>query len=167
MKRIVIILTTLITLSVACSINGLTRGTDKDTDIETSGSSGSKAKELPAWFIPDEKCRMDETMASSKGSPYAYDRYGNLQELLPDGKITCVLEVQVCGDTNFKQQVIDDARQDCPQSLHFSSVPAVQICCDAWEAAKQSGTPCNPLEDADCDGVKNDMDAFPMDYLQQ
>jgi hypothetical protein len=144
MKSIVIILTILITLSMACSFSGLTGGVDGDTDVDPSGPSGSKAKEPPAWFVSDGTCRMEESMASSKGSPYAYDQFGNLQELLPDGKITCVLEVQVCGDTIFKQQVIDDASQDCPQSLHFSSVPTVQICCDTWEAAKQSGSPCNP-----------------------
>lgn len=167
-KCLLISFMVLIFLSLACSFSGATGSGDvqsKETIEPSSVQSGNKSS--PSWFEIDPKCRMDESMASSKGSPYAYDPEGNLKELLPDGKTTCVLEIRVCGDTIFKQQVIDDASQDCPDSLHYLSVPSVSICCDEWEAAKQSASPCNPMIDADCDGVQNNDDAHPLDYSIQ
>jgi hypothetical protein len=32
------------------------------------------------------------------------------------------------------------------------------VCCDEWERAKLSKSPCDPLVDADCDGTLNDED---------
>jgi len=169
MKRITIILTLLVTLSLACSLGGLTGGGSSagENDVETPAASESDVKTPPPWFVPDSTCQMRETTASSEGSPYAFDSMGNTTKLLPDGQVTCVLEIQICGDTIFKQQVINVDSEDCPASLHYSYAPSVQACCDKWDEAKQTGSPCNPLEDADCDAVVNDSDAYPLDFSKQ
>ena len=222
MKRNIIILIVLVTLSLACSLGELIDGGD-DSVVESeptpqneslpqseppSGnkplpknekrcgdhvcngpeninncpedcSTGSRSNpeapapsesnaiiSPPSWFAPDAACQMTETSVLSEGSQWAFDRKGNMTELLPDGKATCVLEIQVCGDTIFKQQVVESS-ESCPESLHFSYAPPTQVCCAKWDEAKQTGSPCNPLKDADCDGVENDADVYPLDFSLQ
>ena len=132
----------------------------------TPASSKSDTEMPPPWFAPDSTCQMRETSVRSEGSPWAFDSLGNTTELLSDGQVTCVLDIQVCGDTIFKQQVIG-TDEDCPASLHFSYAPPTQVCCARWDEATLTGSPCDPLEDADCDGTINDADAYPLDFLQQ
>ena len=131
-----------------------------------STSSQPDAKTPPPWFAPDPGCEMRETSVFSEGSPWAFDSDGHNTELLSDGQVTCILEIQICGDTIFKQQVIGPG-EDCPESLHFSHAPPTQVCCTKWEEAKLTGSPCDPLKDADCDGTANDMDTYPLDFSQQ
>ena len=138
--------------------------TEGDTET-TSPSSEREEKAPPPWFMPNPTCQMEETWASSEGSPWAYDSEGNTTERLPEGKVTCLLEIHICGDVIFKQQVVN-AGDECPESLHFSNAPNMQVCCTAWNEAKRTGSPCDPLEDADCDGVPNDMDTYPLDFSQ-
>ncbi|MEA3349452.1 MAG: hypothetical protein U9Q82_02390 [Chloroflexota bacterium] len=141
---------------------------DNGNSTESPASSGSDTKKtLPPWFAPDSNCAMDETYSSSEGSPWAFDNMGHTTELLPDGQVTCVLDIHVCGDTIFKQQVINVESEDCPESLDYSFISSMQVCCAKWDKAKQTGSPCNPMEDADCDGKSNDADAHPLDFLQQ
>lgn len=140
--------------------------TASESSVATPAPSESDAKTPPPWFAPDSTCEMRETSVLSEGSPWAFDSAGNTTELLSDGKVTCVLRIQICGDTIFKQQVIE-GDEDCPESLHYSYAPPTQVCCDKWEEAKITESPCNPLEDADCDGVVNDADAYPLDFSQQ
>ena len=140
---------------------------DCSDDGEVVQQGAASASGEPAdWYTPGDTCLMEDIWAASQGSPYAYDSAGNLIELLPDGQVTCVLDIHICGDTIFKQQVINVETEDCPEYLNYASVPDIKVCCDEWEKAKQSSSPCNPLEDADCDGVSNLEDAYPLDYLQ-
>lgn len=215
MKRNIIILIVLVTLSIACSLGELISGGDdsvaqseappqsesppqneappqnekrcgdhvcdgpenvnncpedcatgNESNPEAPALSESDAKTPPPWFVPDAACQMTETSVLSEGSPRAYDRKGNPTELLPEGKVTCVLDIQICGDTIFKQHVIEGS-ENCPESLHFSYASPTQVCCAKWDEAKLTGSPCNPLRDADCDGVANDADAYPLDFSQQ
>ena len=138
----------------------------QDCPLEGSQPDQSEPLSVPQWFASSGDCTLTETSVRSEGSPWAYDSQGNTTELLPDGKITCVLEIQICGDTIFKQQVID-TDQDCPSYLHYSYAPQTSVCCDHWQAAKQSASPCDPTTDADCDGVNNDNDSYPLDVFQQ
>jgi len=134
---------------------------------EVAPQGSATVDEKPAtWFAPEGDCLLEDIWSASKGSPYAYDQFGNLGEALPDGQITCVLEIHICGDTIFKQQLINSETEDCPQFLDYNVVPDIQVCCTEWQKAKQSGAPCNPLEDADCDGVSNQDDNFPLDQMK-
>lgn len=138
----------------------------REDTAATPVSSEPDTNTPPPWFAPDPNCQMGETTALSEGSPWAFDSEGNATELLSDGQATCVLEIWVCGDRIFKQQVVEPG-EGCPESLHFSRAPRTEVCCAKWEEAKHTGAPCNPLEDADCDGVPNDSDAYPLDFSQQ
>jgi len=135
---------------------------------EEAAPQGTPVDELvPApWFETEVDCLLEDIWSSSKGSPYAYDEFGNLGDALPDGQTTCVLEIHICGDMIFKQQVINSDAEDCPDYLDYNVVPDIQVCCPEWQKAKQSGVPCNPLEDADCDGVSNQDDNYPLDQMK-
>jgi len=126
----------------------------------------SESLKLAPWFLEDSECFMRESSVRSEGSPWAFDKQGNTTELLPDGQVTCVLEIQVCGDTIFKQQVVE-TDEGCPEYYHYSYAPPTAVCCELWEEAKLTDTPCNPLKDADCDGITNESDTFPLDFSQQ
>ena len=65
----------------------------------------------------------------------------------------------------IKQKVVNtDAGEKCPDSLHFSRAPTTKVCCAKWDEAKRTKTPCDPMVDADCDGVANDADEYPLDF---
>ena len=131
------------------------------SDAEQSGEAT-----LPPWYAPDLDCYMRETSVFSEGSPWAFDKEGNTTELLSDGQVTCVLSIQICGDTIFKQKVVA-AGEECPESYHYSFASPTDVCCSKWDEAKQTGSPCNPLMDADCDGVINEVDAYPLDFTKK
>ena len=189
LRRILIILTAYSTLTAACSLATLLPGNDESTEVtsehrcgdgicdgpenegrcsedcsvEAAGSSNFSSPEMPAWFENTASCEdVRESSVLSEGSPWGFDAEGNTTELLEDGRITCVLRVQVCGDSIFKQQVIGEG-EECPAGLHYSAAPPVDVCCDAWDAARQSGSPCDPLQDADCDGLANEADDYLLD----
>ncbi len=127
------------------------------------GGGGTSARAQPPWFGPSSQCETVATTATSWGVAYAYDAKGKSVGSLPEGKVTCGLNFEICGDYFFKQKVIETGRETCPESLHFSSVPPTYVCCAEWNNAKQSRNPCDPLLDADCDGVPNDVDDRPLD----
>ena len=165
MKRSALLLTTLVLLGLSCSLTtGFGDPVDEDISQDSAGSS-SNANKAPDWFVSDSDCYMTESSVLSEGSPWSFDSEGNTTGLLSDDRITCVLEIMVCGDTIFKQQVIE-ADQDCPAYLHYSYAPPTQVCCDKWNEAKTTGSPCDPLQDADCDGLSNDIDTFPLDFAK-
>jgi hypothetical protein len=84
--------------------------------------------------------------------------------MLPKNQVTCFLEVQICSDIIARTKLINTAvGESCPPELHFSYAPATPVCCAAWEAAKASKSPCDPLQDADCDGRPNAVDNFLLD----
>ena len=159
------ILTCLVLLSLSCRLTAGFGSAEDEGRAQDNAASSSKAKKAPDWFVSDPDCYMTESSVRSEGSPWAFDSEGYTTELLSDGRVTCVLDIQVCGDTIFKQQVIE-AGQDCPAYLHYSYAPPTQVCCDIWEEAKVTGSPCDPLQDADCDGISNEMDNYPLDYAQ-
>ena len=136
-------------------------------DCSPEQAQGSFSRQSPPeWFSEVEGCTSQKTSVRSEGSPWAFDSQGYTTELLSDGQITCVLEIQICGYTIFKQQVID-AGDECPAYLHYSYAPPTPVCCSTWDESKQSGSPCDPLQDADCDGVSNDEDPYPLDFSQR
>lgn len=52
------------------------------------------------------------------------------------------------------------ANKSCPPELNFSYASQTPICCSAWEAAKTSKNPCDPMQDSDCDGRLNAVDNY-------
>jgi hypothetical protein len=138
----------------------------------TSSSAGTptspRVNAPPSWFASDAACQFTETSAQSRGDPHSFDSTGKSTGLLPQDQVTCLLEIQVCGDMLVKQKVVNTtAGEKCPDSLHFSYAPATQVCCAKWKEAKRTKTPCDPLVDADCDGAANDADTYPLDFSRQ
>ena len=131
-----------------------------DVELETAG------KAPPPWFAADPAtCQLTETSAQSRGDPHSFDDQGNSTGLLPQGQVTCVLEIQACADMIVKHQVINtSAGEKCPEYLHFSYAPNTKVCCESWNEAKVSKSPCDPLEDLDCDGIENNLDEYPLDF---
>lgn len=78
------------------------------------------------------------------------------------GEATCSRQILVCGDTVRTDRRYNFNRGErCP----WGTGPAIAhredgmpVCCDEWERAKLSKSPCDPLVDADCDGTPNDDD---------
>jgi hypothetical protein len=121
----------------------------------------------PPWFAADSTCQLTETSAQSRGDPHSFDSTGKSTGLLPQGQVTCVLEIQVCGDMIVKQKVVNNnAGEKCPDSLHFSRAPTMKVCCAKWNEAKRTKQPCDPLADMDCDGATNTVDEYPLDFTQ-
>jgi len=59
----------------------------------------------------------------------------------------------------------DSTELPCPfQGIYSvaSSEPGPKVCCERWEAATESGKPCDPRLDLDCDGTPNPKDDEPM-----
>lgn len=127
-----------------------------------SGAAGEK----PPWLQDPagKKCRNPQmTQAFARGDFYRYDAAGNIVgDLFGTDRVTCILRILVCGDTIFKGAEID-VRGNCPPGFDESSVPSTMVCCDDWNRAKQSRQPCDPLTDADCDGISNQEDASPVE----
>lgn len=98
----------------------------------------------------------------SGGSPYRYDEKGSPKGLFPSGSgyITCNLNYYVCGDHFFKGKVINvNAGEKCPEwNVEYS-----EVCCDKWEEAKRTKSPCDVTLDSDCDGTPNGEDDRPVE----
>ncbi len=121
----------------------------------------------PPWLSFGSDCRPVHSAATSGGSPNKLDGTGKVVGMLPKGQVTCMLEVQICGDIIARTRVINQAAgETCPPELHFSYAPPTAVCCSAWEAAKASKIPCDPLQDIDCDGRSNATDNYLLDWTK-
>jgi hypothetical protein len=118
-----------------------------------AGPSAAGAASSPdaPWFDPKGCRHPGKTWASSSG---AYSRDD-------PKKITCALQIHVCGDVIERRQDVDRSAS-CPAALNYKNVPVRKVCCDTWRNGQQPGSPCNGLVDADCDGIPNADDDEPL-----
>jgi hypothetical protein len=160
MIRFLTILLSLILIGCSQDLSASGKGTGTPTLPQVNAP--------PPWYVSDSTCQLTETSAQSRGDPHAFDGAGNSTGLLPQGQVTCLLQVQVCGDMITKQKVVNtNAGEKCPDSLHFSRAPVMKVCCAKWDEAKRTKMPCDPMVDADCDGVVNDADEYLLDFSRQ
>lgn len=92
--------------------------------------------------------------------------YTGLIKDMTTGEASCSRQILVCGDMirtdkryNYKQG------EKCPWAEGTTIAyreDGGTVCCDEWEKAKQSKAPCDPLADADCDGIPNDDDVHTL-----
>ena len=128
----------------------------------------TRARVAPPWLVVDSACQPIETSAQSRGDQHSFDSTGKSTGLLPQGQVTCVLEIQVCSDMIVKSKVVNTTvGEKCPDSLHYSRAPNTKVCCPKWEEAKRTKSPCDPLTDIDCDGAVNAVDEYPLDFTRQ
>jgi len=127
-----------------------TAGDHQTGDPRTGGKPGGAA--LPPWLANPE-CKKHTT------SIY----YTGIITDMSAGVASCSRRILVCSDSIRTDKVYNYKRgEKCPWS--DSTTIAYRedggaVCCDEWHKAKQSKTPCDPLADADCDGIPNDDDA--------
>lgn len=88
---------------------------------------------------------------------------GNLISMTT-GEASCSRQILVCGDMIRTDKRYNSSQgETCPfvegqrTAIAFREDGAM-VCCDEWQKAKQSKSPCDPLADADCDGIPNDDD---------
>ena len=79
------------------------------------------------------------------------------------GEATCSRQILVCGDSVRTDKRYNFNRGErCPWGGNRAAIASredgMPVCCDEWEKAKLSKSPCDPLADADCDGIPNDDD---------
>ena len=79
------------------------------------------------------------------------------------GEATCSRQILVCGDSVRTDRRYNFNRGErCPWGGERAAIAhredGMPVCCDEWERAKVSKSPCDPLADADCDGIPNDED---------
>ena len=88
---------------------------------------------------------------------------GNLISMTT-GEASCSRQILVCGDMIRTDKRYNTTQgEKCPfvegeRTAIAYRVDGGEVCCDEWEKAKQSKSPCDPLADADCDGIPNDDD---------
>jgi hypothetical protein len=121
----------------------------------------------PAWFGETASCQPGLTTVLSETSSWKLDASGNHLSALPSGMATCSLKVTVCGDTILKSLEINQAAgETCPLAYQTAAAPPTKVCCALWEEAKDTKDPCDPLQDADCDGVLNPEDEYLFDPMK-
>ena len=110
------------------------------------GAGGGK----PPWFNPGKSCKFQQhtfIFAGTVGWP---------QRTPPE--TDCYVRIKVCG-LDLKQNTVNPLGTICPSRSDFAQ-PIV--CCDEFNKAVASKQPCDPMQDADCDGVPNDKDPDPL-----
>ena len=95
----------------------------------------------------------------------SYTKKGEpVSNLFGTGRATCALFLYVCGDRIFKGKEINfDRGEACPPEVTSEAYAGKTVCCDEWKQAKKTKSPCNPLADADCDGIENKADPTPIE----
>lgn len=83
------------------------------------------------------------------------------------GEAICKRSLVVCGDSIGSEVRYNTRTGRCPfirskRASIASSQPGPPICCEEWAKARRSKTLCDPLVDADCDGIPNHEDIEPL-----
>ncbi len=115
------------------------------------------------WFENQNCVDKEKVEAYAVADGYRYDASGKIvQSLWDTGLATCHVTLRICGDKIFKSKEINtDRGERCPPEFDGYSYSNLYVCCDEWKRAKHTNNPCNPLTDADCDGIANQEDSTP------
>ena len=120
---------------------GSTAQTQKQSDCGNAPGHGN-----PPWFDTGGKCL-------SKQRTYVYVN-GNPTSS-SDPTRDCHVYIKVCSlELNRRFRA-----KECPESKDFAQPT---FCCDEFDKAVKSKQPCDPMQDADCDGIPNDKDDNPL-----
>jgi len=104
----------------------------------------------PPWFGAGGKCAFKQKTSISSHTV-------NWPKRTP-AETDCYLTILVC---NFKLQrdTKNPLGTQCPTGKDFSQPT---FCCDEFNEAVKTKKPCDPMKDADCDGLPNDTDPDPL-----
>ena len=106
-----------------------------------------------SWIPPRADC--------TPSTPSIY--YTGILLDMTSGEATCSRQILVCGDSvRTDRRYNFNKGERCPWGGERAAIAGredgMPVCCDDWERAKVSKSPCDPLADADCDGSPNDED---------
>jgi hypothetical protein len=94
----------------------------------------------------------------NKQQPYVFSD-GSIVPGSNGRQVRCRLVINVCGMFLIRQKIIPaGSGESC---FDAKSVSRPLICCSAWKSSIGSRN-CDPLKDADCDGIPNDQDDDPL-----
>ena len=116
-------------------------------------AGGARAGGGAPWTAPKGDC--------TPRTPSIY--YTGILLDMTTGEATCSRQILVCGDSVRTDRRYNFNRGErCPWGGERAAIAyredGMPVCCDEWDKAKLSKSPCDPLADADCDGVPNDED---------
>lgn len=103
------------------------------------------ASNVPPWFSGDAPCQNRQRGTYSSGQNR---RNPQLESVA----------VSICGEIiRFDQRgLFDNSNRRPPSTYSFD------VCCDTWQKAASTGSPCDARRDLDCDGELNENDATPL-----
>jgi hypothetical protein len=102
------------------------------------------------WSKPAANCRL-------KQKPFHY--YQSVGFVSKE-EVRCKEVLEVCGARSVREQDLPRS-QGCGKAFWPEPTPADEVCCDTFKEAVKSKRPCDPTDDADCDGIPNENDSDP------
>lgn len=101
---------------------------------------------------------LDSANCANKQRPYVFAD-GSIVPGSNGKQLRCRLVINVCGMSLTRQKIIEAGNgESCFDS---KSISRPFICCSVWKSSIGSKD-CDPLKDADCDGIPNDQDGDPL-----
>ena len=108
--------------------------------------------------LPGKAPWLDSANCTNKQRPYVFAD-GSIVTGSKAKQVRCRLVINVCGMSLVRQKIIDaGSGESC---FDAKSVSRPLVCCGAWKSGIGSKD-CDPLKDADCDGIPNDQDDDPL-----
>jgi hypothetical protein len=106
----------------------------------------------PPWFGPgpENKCNNKQKTYIHTGA-VAWPKSTR-------NETDCFLYIHICS-FHLNRKTIVPLGTHCPVAKDFA---APTICCDEFDKAVKTKQPCDPMQDADCDGLPNDTDPDPL-----
>jgi hypothetical protein len=132
---------------------------DEPQEVAASAVSASESDEAggrPApWLVTSAHCVPETTSIYFTG----------LISDMTTGEASCSRQVVACSDKIRTDWHYNYKDAKCPwsdQATISRREDGAVVCCAAWDEAKRSKSPCDPLADADCDGIPNvdDLDTL-------
>ena len=103
-----------------------------------------RASNTPPWFNGDPGCQNRQRGTYSSGQNRRNPRIESIT-------------ISMCGEViRFEQRDMINSSQRRPPSVY-----SFDVCCDTWQKAASTGSPCDARRDIDCDGTPNETDFIP------
>ena len=107
------------------------------------------------WFSPGD-CREKGRIIQNRTSS---------DDWYPGRPCSIIYWLEGCSETATNIATVlkrTRSESECDAFFDLHDKPEREVCCDKWQQATASGSPCNPMVDADCDGIPNQRDPFPI-----
>jgi hypothetical protein len=110
----------------------------------------------PPWFYPAPWSN-PEGKCNNKQKTYIFTGAVGWPKTTRN-ETDCYLYIHICS-FHLNRKTIVPFGTKCPVAKDFA---APTFCCDEFDKAVKSKQPCDPMQDANCDGIPNDTDPDPL-----